>query len=44
MSAASPATPMLAVYDGQNCVGFVLSRGRAGSVGPPERKHRARRN
>jgi hypothetical protein len=30
MTARSATTPMVSVYDGRACLGFVLSRGRAG--------------
>jgi hypothetical protein len=30
MSAATSTSPMLSIYDGQRCVGFVYARGRTG--------------
>jgi hypothetical protein len=30
MTARPIITPMISVYDGRSCVGFILSRGRAG--------------
>jgi hypothetical protein len=30
MTKRAPATPLLSVYDGRQCIGFVLSRGRQG--------------
>jgi hypothetical protein len=27
---AAPGTPMLSVYDGRACIGFILTRGRLG--------------